>query len=236
MKNKYKKKSELLAEEKERCLSALNSVKSEEDIVLTQKEEKCIMYSDNVRQLYMALQGEANVAASQASKVVQLVSKHLFKKDLSLDGPPCPRTCLNFMTEADHIAKQHIVSEIRDYKHFTYGTDGTSRSKKHYMERHIVLDNGSTLSVGFSEVADDRADTLLEKSLDIFDELSDVYCQAEKGSDKSEIFQCILSKLMSLMSDRAANMRLFNKNMLQHKKNLLGEDATIPSCIVMHIS
>ena len=69
MKNKYKKKSELLAEEKERGLSALNSVKSEEDIVLTQKEEKCIMYSDNVRQLYMALQGEANVAASQASKV-----------------------------------------------------------------------------------------------------------------------------------------------------------------------
>ena len=227
MKNKYKKKSDLLTEEKERCLSALNSVKSEEDIVLTQKEEKCVMYSDNVRQLYMALQGEANVAASQASKVVQLVSKHLFKKDLSLDELPCPRTCLNFMTEANHIAKQHIVSEIRDNNHFTYGTDGTSRSKKHYMEHHIVLDNGSTLSVGFSEVADDRADTLLEKSLDIFDELSDVYCQTEKGSDKNEIFQCILSKLMSLMSDRAANMKLFNKNMLQHKKNLLGEDATL---------
>ena len=95
------------------------------------------------------------------------------------------------------------------------------------MEHHLVLDNGSTLSVGFFEVADDGADALLEKSLDIFDELSDVYYQAEKSSNKSEIFQCILSEIMSLMSDRAAHMRLLNKNMLQHKKNLLGEDAKI---------
>ena len=42
-------------------------------------------------------------------------------------------------------------------------------------------------------------------------------------------FQCILLKMMSILSDQAANMRLFNKNMLQHKKNLLRvrEDATI---------
>ena len=37
----------------------------------------------------------------------------------------------------------------------------------------------------------------------------------------------ILSKLKSLMSDRAANMKLFNKKMLEYKKDLLGGDTTI---------
>ena len=37
----------------------------------------------------------------------------------------------------------------------------------------------------------------------------------------------ILSKLKSLMSDRAANMELFNKKMLEYKKDLLGGDTTI---------
>ena len=69
------------------------------------------MHSDNVRQLYTALQVEANVAAFQTWKVDKLVAKYLFKKD--------------------HIAKQHIVSQIRDSNHFIYGTDGTTRSKKH---------------------------------------------------------------------------------------------------------
>ena len=64
-----------------------------------------------------------------------------FKKDLSLDKMSCPRIYLNFMTQTNHIAKQHIVSQIKGSNHFTYGTDGTSRSKKHYMEHYIVLDN-----------------------------------------------------------------------------------------------
>lgn len=122
------------------------------------------MYADNIRQLYMALQGEANVAASQATKDVMLVAKHLFQKDLKASELPCPRSCLNFMEEANHIAKQQVVSQIQDCKHFTNATDGTSREKRHYMEHLIVLNDGSTLSVGFSEVADDKADTLLEKA------------------------------------------------------------------------
>ena len=94
------------------------------------------------------------------------------------------------------------------------------------MEQHIGLDKGSTLSVGFKEVADDKADTLLEKSLDLFDELKDVHCQTE-GADPGETLKMILSKLKSLMSDRAANMKCFNKKMLEYKKDLIGEDATI---------
>lgn len=123
MKHRYRKKLDVLSEENTLYLSEINREKVEDDITLTQREDKCTMYSDNIRELYMALQGEANVAASQASKVVMLVAKHLFQKDLPLNKLPCPRTCLNFMEEANHIAKQHIVSQITGSKHFTYASD-----------------------------------------------------------------------------------------------------------------
>ncbi|GFS06377.1 hypothetical protein ElyMa_002964100 [Elysia marginata] len=221
LKHKYKKMVQSLADEKEACLHLLNSEAMEEEITLKQKVNKCIMYADNVRLLYMTLQGEANVAASQASKVVMLVAKYLFDKEIPQHDLPRPRICLNFMYEANHIAKQHIVNEIRNANHFTYATDGTGREKRHYMEHHIVLDSGSTLSVGFSEVADDKADALLEKTLDIFEELTDVYCQADKTVERKTVFTEVLTKLKALMSDRAANMKLFNRKMLDYKKIFL---------------
>ena len=227
VKHKYEKKAQALSVEKEACLHILNKEHDDEDLALKQKEDKCTMYSDQIRLLYMSLQGEANVAASQASKVVRLVAKFLFNKGLPLRDLPCPRTCLNFMHEANHIAKQHVVSKIRKSAHFTYATDGTSRNKKHYMEHHIVLDGGSTLSVGFSEVPDDKSDTLLEKSLDLFEEIADVYCQAEEETERNKTYTEILLKMKALMSDRAANMKLFNNKMLEYKKDLIGNDAGI---------
>ena len=56
----------------------------------------------------------------QIVSFVKLVAKHLFDKELDLKELPCPRTCLNFMAEAHHIAKQHMVNEIKNAKHFTY--------------------------------------------------------------------------------------------------------------------
>ena len=227
MKNKYKKLSSSLEEEKSSLLYALHSEAIDNDVILTQRVGKCTMFSDKVRQLFMTLQGETNLAAAHVSKVVMLVSKFLFNKDIPLSELPCPRTCLNFMQEAHHIAKQQVVEEISQSEHFTYCTDGTSRQKLHYMEHHAVLDNGSTLSIGFTEVPDDKSNTLLEKSIDLLDELSDVHCQANEGTDKNDVFKTILVKMKSLMSDRAANMKLFNQKMLEHKKELLGDDASI---------
>ena len=127
------------------------------------------------------------------------------------------------MDEAHHTAKQQIVEKIKDAEHFTYGSDGTSRQKRH----HLILDSGGTLSIGFTEVPDDKADTLLKKSLDLIDELCEIYCEAQEKSQKDEVFKEILSKMMCLMSDRAANMKLYNKKMLEHKREVLGTDAAI---------
>ena len=59
---------------------------------------------------------------------------------------------------------------------FTFASDGTSRAKQHYMEKHIVLDDGSMMSLGFTELATDDAKSLLEQTMDILDELIILYC------------------------------------------------------------
>lgn len=46
--------------------------------------------------------------------------------------------------------------------------------------------------------------------MEFFDELTDVYCQADDSIEKSSVFKSFISKMMSLMSDRAANMKSFN--------------------------
>ena len=81
--------------------------------------------------------------------------------------------------------------------------------------------------MGFTKVADDKASTLLGTSLDLFDGICDVHCEAEGDADKTEIFKEAISKMKSLISDRTSNIKLFKKKMLEHKKDLLGEDAAI---------
>ena len=71
---------------------------------------------------YMDLQGEANVCSTNCSKVVQIVSKHIFGKRFELCDLPSSSTALNFADEAHFIGKQQIVEEVVDKtnEHITY--------------------------------------------------------------------------------------------------------------------
>ena len=65
--------------------------------------------------------------------------------------------------------------------------------------------------IGNQKVDRATADTLLKTSLDLFDEFSDIYCDAKDTEEINQIFSTIIAKLRCLMSDRAANTKLFNK-------------------------
>ena len=70
------------------------------------------------------------------------------------------------------------------------------------------MDNGSTLGLGFTTVATENADTLLDITVQLLRELTDVYCTDD--ADKEETFKALLSKMTFLMSDRAAVMKSYN--------------------------
>lgn len=188
-------------------------------------------FTSNVRLTYMALQGEADVPASKCSKVVDIVSKHLHGK--TLKGLPCVSSILNMADEGHHIAKQQIADRMLSSKHITFSSDGTSRQKQHFMERHVILDDGSVLSLGFTEIAFDDAKSMLEQAVDILEELSEVHCSTttldeEEGKSYSEKIDEglieILKRIKSLMSDRASNMKAFDRLFYEYKTEKLGPD------------
>ncbi|GFR79596.1 hypothetical protein ElyMa_004024700 [Elysia marginata] len=171
----------------------------------------------------MDLQGKADVAASKCSQVVQIVSKHFFGHDYSIEELPSSSSALNFADEAHHISMHQIVDQIKRTDHYTYASDGTSRQKRQYLERHIILADKTQLSIGFTEIATDDAKTLLEQTLEMLDELSSIYCQTEKAL-KDDVFKELITKMKCLMSDRAAVNKLFNKKMAEFRQDYLGNE------------
>ncbi|GFN87124.1 hypothetical protein PoB_001363000 [Plakobranchus ocellatus] len=216
-----------LKTEKSTTATLMDAIKADEgDRQIKVREEKYNQFSDNIRLTYMALQGEANVAASNCTKVVQIVSQHMFNTNLASSDLPSCSAALNFADEAHHVSKYQIVDYIRKSNHFTLATDGTSRQKKHFIERHIILDDGTAMSVGFTEVASDDAQTLLEKTIDMFNDLCEVYTTSNKITDSDQLLKEIVVKMKSLMSDRASVMKLFDKRIAEFKNDLLGEETS----------
>ena len=190
------------------------------------KEEKSNRFRHNVRLASMDLQGirKAEVAASKCSQVVQMVSKHFFGRDYSLEELPSSSSALNFADEAHYIAMHQVVDQIQKSNHYTYASDGTSRQKRQYLERHIVLSDKTQLSIGFSEIATDDAKTFLEQILEMLNELSEIYCNGDDSKDREEVFQELISKMRYLMSDRAAVNKLFNKKLSEFREDYLGDE------------
>ncbi|GFO47734.1 hypothetical protein PoB_007423900 [Plakobranchus ocellatus] len=105
-----------------------------------------------------------------------------------------------------------------------------SHQKDHYLEQHIVLSDGKTLSLGFSEIASDHWETLLKKFLStcIFKDICKVYCLDETCVEEGYLYKEIIRKLQCLLSDRTAVMKAFDSKTLNYKADLLGgEDCTV---------
>ena len=60
-------------------------------------------FTDDVRLTYMALQGEGNVAASNCSNVINIVSKYLYKNEIPMESLPCTQTVLNMSSEGHYL-------------------------------------------------------------------------------------------------------------------------------------
>lgn len=94
------------------------------------------------------------------------------------------------------------------------------------MGYQITLDNRTTLSLGFSTVAAEDAATVLDVTVDLLGETTDLYCE-EKEEDKDHMFRTLLSKLTSVMTDRAAVMKSFDDKLLSFLQSELGQSMTL---------
>ncbi|GFO13038.1 hypothetical protein PoB_003954300 [Plakobranchus ocellatus] len=67
---------------KQKCLNKDLQIMLQDDKTVLRHTGSTHRYLDHVRQTNCALQGEANVAATNCSKVVEIVAKHMFDTDL----------------------------------------------------------------------------------------------------------------------------------------------------------
>ena len=150
---------------------------SDDEPLVNLREPENNKFKTNVRLTFMALQGEADVTVTKCSKVAKIVSNLLHGK--KVEGLPCTSSVLNFADEGHYVAKFNIGEKLLDSEHFTFGSDATSRAKVHYMERHVTLDDGTILSLGFTEIASDDAKSMLEQAIDILEEIVHIYCDSD---------------------------------------------------------
>ncbi|GFR82131.1 LOW QUALITY PROTEIN: hypothetical protein ElyMa_002357600 [Elysia marginata] len=214
-----KEKRELSEElkSKNECIVNLQDLMCKETAQVSTRTGQFNQFSDDMRKTVMSLEGEAGVAASKCPVVIDIVSKNLFHQTLDL---PHWTTANKMVEEAHAIAKMHVAEEVLANQNVTLHSDATSRQKKKYVGQQITLDSGRNLSLGFVEVATEDAQTLLEVTTNILQELS----QLMGEEDQQEVLKTMLKKVCTTMSDRASVMKSFNKKFEDFRKDRLGEE------------
>ena len=223
IKSKYKS-SIIDLKNKNKELSELISLENEEDKLKLREDGSSHRYSDQVRKTYYALQGEANVSASQCRKVVSTVARELFNTNLKDSDLPCDTTAQNLNAEMNVIAMQQIGDELKKSDHFTYACNGKSRQKSHFLEQHVILSDKTTLFLGYSQIVRDDSETLLQSLISIFKAICEIYSMDDDSCDQYALYKNIISKLKALMSDRASVMKCFDRKVAEYKVELLGEE------------
>ena len=209
---------------------AQNAVRIEPVVEERQKPETRFgrnnRYSDSMRQTCMHLQSECNLSAGKIRPVIQVVAENLFGVHFEDQDLPNLQTSINMMDEGHCAAKMQAAMLMKDTQNFTLHTDGTSRGGDKIMAHQITMDNGATLSLGFCTLASEDACTVLEVTVSILREVADLYC-TDRDEDQDHFFKTLLSKLTSVMTDRAAVMKSFDEKLLAFLQSELGKTTTL---------
>ena len=184
------------------------------------RKEKSEEFTDEVKKTTIALIA-AQVSAHNCPRVIQTVAKYLFDIDIALDDLPSERTVRRYADQGHVLAKLQVAEAIVSDK-FDLHVDGTTRDKKKYVGQQVTTSEGS-LSCGFTPVATENAATLVETTLNLLQEISEVFSEEEK----QEHFLRILRNLSGVMSDRATVMKRYKEDLNQAIQATLGTDESI---------
>ena len=122
------------------------------------------------------------------------------------------------------ISKSHVAETLINSEHWDLHTDGTSRSGLKYVCQQVTTEGGS-LSIGFIPVATEDTSTLVDISIHMLEELSDLYPEDEAEQN----FVRVLLGLSGVMTDRASAMKSFGKSLQEERRVLLQTDDLLVS-------
>ena len=208
--------------EKEKLEDELEQLRQQRSKPKTKAEKN--RYHDDVRKTIFTLQSEGNVPASKCTFAIKTVAKHLFNTHFDDKDLPCLQSALNIVGEAHVVTKIQAGEKILEADNFTIHTDGTSRGGQKIVGHQMTLDTGERLSLGMVTVAKEDSATLLEITVSLLQEIQQLYSGwRNTEEDGNEVFRQMLSRLTSVMTDRAALNKKFDKEL---KKFLITELGT----------
>ena len=208
------KKITTLSNELKETIATLLDLQSEH--IHTRKESRGAPFSDNIQKCIMQLVGELDIPTTKVSQVVQSVSKWLYDKDIDKTELPSTATANTFVDIAQVLGKYQLAEELVETDRWDLHGDGTSRDSKKIVGQQVTLDNGKSLSAGFSPVAVEDSSTLLENVISMMDELSYVYDE----ENREAVYKIMIDKMFSTMSDRSSVNKKFNEDLNKHRKDI----------------
>ncbi|GFR74879.1 hypothetical protein ElyMa_000440800 [Elysia marginata] len=124
------------------------------------------------------------------------------------------------------ISQVQVMEGVLNSNNVTVHSDGTSRDHKKIVGHQLSLSNGETFYLGYVPVACENANTLLDLSLSVLQQLYVTYSDFS-FIDTHELMKTVLSKITSLMTDRAAAMKSYGRLFEEHVKSEIGGDVIV---------
>jgi len=189
------------------------------------RKEGCEEFTDDAKKTTIALIA-AQVSAENCPRVINTVAKYLFDVDIPLSSLPSERTVRRYADQGHVLAKIQVAEAVVSNT-FDIHSDGTTRDKRKYIGYQVTTSEGP-LSCGFTTVASENASTLIETTLTMLQELSEVFCP----EDKEHYYRQILQNLSGVMTDRTAVMKKYKKDLNDAVQATLGtqESTEFPGC------
>ena len=131
-------------------------------------------FTDDIEKCVMELVGELDVPTNKCARVIHSVSKWLFNKSLTSQDLPCTTTVKNMADRAHFLSKIQVGETILESDKWDLHGDGTARNNRKIVGQQVTLGCGTSLSAGFTHVATEDSQTLLDNAIAMMDELAEV--------------------------------------------------------------
>ena len=119
------------------------------------------------------------------------------------------------------LSSLQIIEALTSQK-FDYQFDGASHDHNKVLSAQVTLEDRRQLSLGYEAVDRETASTVLDVTMNLFQEIAAVGSDSKVEQD--DIMKTVFGNLNSTMTDKAAYMIRFGKELQNQKQEILNRD------------
>ena len=103
------------------------------------------------------------------------IGRDVFNCELKNSELPSRQVCVNITDEAQYLAERYIAELLKETSYWGGNKDGTSRRKEQILDTGITLPSGKMISLGFTKIAHENSDTIVQVFKSKLNEIAAAY-------------------------------------------------------------